>query len=77
MGCMKGFEESKNRELGYCQKIVRVELQKSMVELCLLRVTNHRIGAVLERRSIARVWTGRPAFDVRISKFEVEQCLDA
>ncbi len=77
MGCMKGFEEFSNGKFGYGRKIVRAELGKPMVELCPLLVDKDGIEPVVRRTSTARVWTGWPAFDVRICKFEVDQWFDA
>ncbi len=77
MGCMKGFEEAVDGEMGYGRKIVRAQLGKPMVELCPLLVYEDGIEPVVEKTSAARVWTGWPAFDVRICKFEVEEWADA
>ena len=77
MGCLKGFEDGKNSELGYGRKIIRPNLREQMVELCQLYVNGYGIGAVMDQMSTARVWLGWPAFDVRICKFEMDQWLDA
>ncbi len=77
MGCMKGFEQACNGEVGYGRKIVRADLRKPPVELCPVRVNYFELEAQLERTGTVRVWTGWPAFDVRICKFEMDQWLDA
>ena len=76
MGCMKGFEDSKNGQKKYGRKIMRPDLRKSMVEFCPLRV-KERGEALVERTSTDRMWMRSPAFDARMCKFEVDQWFDA
>ncbi len=75
MGCMRGFEEGHSGELGYGRKIVQANLRKPLVKVGSLE-NKDVIAAIDERASKALVWTGWPAFDVRICKFELKQLLD-
>ncbi len=79
MGCIKGFEEGRDGELGYGRRVVRTQLGNSVVEFSPLFVNKDGIGesSVLERTSTARVWMGWPPFDLQICKFEVDQWLNA
>ncbi len=77
MGFMKGFEDWKNGELGYGRRIVKPNLGKPMVEVCPLHVDDDGIEPVVEKTSTVRFWTGWPAFDLKICKFEVDQWLSA
>ncbi len=75
MGCLKGFEESLHDELRYGRTIVKANLHNPIVELCPVRTNESGIEPVLEKVSVARVWTGWLPFDARICKFELDQWL--
>ncbi len=76
VGYMKAFEDGKNGALGYKRKILRADLRRPMVDLNHLLTNYDGIDYSAERASNTRVWTGWPALDTRICKFEINQWLD-